>query len=298
MEQFYGHIAAVMTAMCWSFNSVVFSQAGKKVGSHTVNHIRLWIAFITLIIIHGILYGSILPFSAEGYRWLWLSISGIIGFSIGDGLLFEALVLIGPRRSTLLMLLAPIFSALLGWVVLGENLSLNQIIAIFVTVGGISWVVSEITKNTGIQNKDYLHGILFGIGGAVCQATGLLFSKMGLEGGFSPISANLIRLTAATLTTCLIAVFAGKFLSDFTKMKNKRAFAETASGAFAGPVIGVILSLVAISRIHIGIASTLMQLAPIFLLPVAHFLFKEKITARAIAGTIIALGGASLLFFL
>jgi drug/metabolite transporter (DMT)-like permease len=53
---------------------------------------------------------------------------------------------------------------------------------------------------------------------------------------------------------------------------------------------------VAIAHAHIGVASTLMSLTPIFLLPVSHFLFRERISVRAIIGTLFALLGVVMLF--
>jgi drug/metabolite transporter (DMT)-like permease len=79
-------------------------------------------------------------------------------------------------------------------------------------------------------------------------------------------------------------------------MKDRAALLEITAGALTGPVLGVSLSLVAIAHAHIGVASTLMSLTPVILLPVSYFLFKEKITSRAILGTLVALLGVILLF--
>jgi drug/metabolite transporter (DMT)-like permease len=48
---------------------------------------------------------------------------------------------------------------------------------------------------------------------------------------------------------------------------------------------------------HIGVASTLMALPPIFLLPVSHFVFKEHLGRTAIAGTLVAMIGVVILFW-
>lgn len=298
MIKYYGEIAALLTAVCWSFNSVMFSLAGKRVGSVIVNKFRLWIAFIALLILHFAFFRTIFPFSAAPKEIFYLGLSGVIGFVIGDSLLFEAFLLIGPRLSMLLMLLAPIFSAILAWVFLGETLLLGEIIAILVTVGGIGWTVSE-NKPQGFQQAKHRGlGIMLGVGGAIGQAIGLLLSKMGMAGGLSPISANHIRVTAATLVITAAALLRGKLPGDILKMKDIKAVLQIGSGALTGPVLGVILSLVAIRYTHIGVASTLMSLSPILLIPVGYFLFKERITFRTVLGTIIALIGAILLFFL
>ena len=301
MMSVYGEIAALLTSVCWAFNSVVFTRAGKRVSSQTVNHMRIWIAFIAMCVVHLLLSGSVFPFKIEGQRLFYLGISGVIGFVIGDGLLFESFLLIGPRLATLLMLLAPVFSSILAWIILGEALFSLEIIGILVTMAGIAWVVAERTntpnKSHAKRGPKYALGVALGIGGAVGQAVGLLFSRLGLEGGYSAVSANHVRVTAAAAALLVIGLFKGDILTHITKMRNKIALLEIGSGALTGPVLGVILSLEAIAHTHIGVAATLMSLSPVLLLPASHFLFKEKITARAIIGTIIALVGAALLFF-
>ncbi len=295
---YQGELAAILTALCWSFNSIVFSKAGSRVGSQTVNHIRLWIAMFALLIVHRLFFGAFFPFPIEDWRIFYLAISGIIGLIIGDGLLFESFVLIGPRLSMLLMLLTPIFGSMMAWIALGETLQPIEIAGIFITVAGIGWVISDRTEQNVGRPKKFALGILLGAGGAAGQAGGLLFSKMGMEGGYSAVSASLVRISAAALIMGAFFFLKGKMASEINKMKDRKAFAQILSGSLVGPVLGIILSLVAIANTQIGIASTLMSLAPIILIPVSRIFFKEKITARAIAGTLIAMAGATMLFFL
>jgi uncharacterized membrane protein len=296
----YGEIAALLTSVCWAFNSVVFTWAGRRVGAVTVNYMRLWTAFIALLLLHRLWFGTWFPLDIEPSRFLYLGVSGLIGFVAGDTLLFESFLLIGPRLATLLVLLAPVFSALLAWLVLGEKLLLLEIIGILVTIAGIAWVVAEKTAPlrslTSKHPRKYRLGILLAVGGAVGQAVGLLFSRLGLEGGYSAISANHVRVSVAAVSLALFSLLQGKARAHLVKMKDKKALLEITSGSLTGPVLGVILSLEAIAHTHIGVASTLMSLTPVLLLPVSYLLFKEKITLRAVLGTMIALLGVILLF--
>lgn len=297
----YGEITALLTSGCWAFTSVMFTQAGRRLGSPIVSHLRLWIAFIAMGVIHTLLFGSPFPFDIESHRFLYLGVSGVIGFVVGDGLLFESFLLIGPRLAMLLMLLAPVSSAFLAWVLLGEVPSAMEITGILVTIGGIAWVMAEkapsLNNTTSKKSPQYAMGIVLGIGAAVGQAVGLLLSKIGLEGGYSTISANHVRVTCAALTLGLFYSLQKKIHTHVVKLKDKRVLVEIISGALTGQVLGVILSLEAIAHTHIGIASTLMSLSPILLIPVSYFIFKEKITLRAIIGTFGALLGVILLFF-
>ncbi len=294
---YYGEIAALATAGCWSFNSVVFANAGHRVSSFTVNRVRLYIAFLALMIFHLFYFGEIIPLTLSSNNYIYLGLSGIVGYIIGDSFLFESFLMIGPRISMLIMTSSPVFSAILAWLFLGEKLNILQIMAMIITLSGIGWVILE--KRDEEEKKTHiLMGVLFAMIGSLGQAAGLLFSKIGLRGNVSTISANLIRVSTAAILIAIFSIITGKFLKDLRKMKNKKALFEISSGSIVGPVIGVILSLEAINNTNIGIASTLMSLSPIILIPVSHFMYKEKITWRAVVGTLVAIGGAAWLFFL
>jgi len=296
----YGEIAALLTAGCWAFNSVVFTWAGKRVGAVTVNAMRLWIAIPALALLHGLLFGTPFPFAVEPWRLLCLGISGVIGFIAGDTMLFASFLLIGPRLAMLLSLLVPVFSAALSWFFLGEKLLVLEILGILVTIGGVAWVVAEkpdpLGAHASVPARKFRLGIWLAAGGAAGQALGLLFSRMGLAGGYSAVSATHVRVTVAGMVLVLLGLLQGRPLAHLARMKDRKALLEITAGALTGPTLGVILSLVAIAHASIGVASTLMSLTPVLLLPLSHFLFKERITCRAVAGTLVALAGVVLLF--
>ena len=67
-------------------------------------------------------------------------------------------------------------------------------------------------------------------------------------------------------------------------------------GAIIGPALGVWLSMVAIKLAPVGIASTLMALMPVTILPMTWLAYREKVSLRAIIGAVIACIGVALLF--
>lgn len=295
---FIGELAALGTSICWSATSTFFTLAGRKVGSASVNRIRLAMAIVFLVLTHRLLVGRALPLGAESDRWFWLGLSGIIGLVLGDALLFQAFVVIGPRLSMLLMSLVPVISTLLAWVFLDEILSGRQLLAVFVTVAGVGWVVLDRSGNGGISGdrRNYLLGLALGLGGATGQAIGLITAKRGLYGDFSPISGTLMRMLVAATVLWSITLITGKAVPTLRRMReNPRALLHILGGAFFGPFLGVTFSLTAVQATQVGVASTLMSLPPVFLLPISHFVFGERIGGRAIAGTLVALSGVALL---
>jgi drug/metabolite transporter (DMT)-like permease len=211
-------------------------------------------------------------------------------------MLFESFVLAGPRLAMLLMSLVPIMSAFLGWVFLRESLNLLEIGAISLTVGGILWVVIDKRKDVSIaRGRDLTWGILLGIGGALGQTFGLVLSKKGLEGGFSALSGNVIRILCAVVVIWLLSIVRGSARRSIRSYGDRKALLALAGGSFFGPFIGVWLSLVAIKYARLGIATTLMAVTPIFLIPITRVVFKERITILAVLGTIIAIAGVAIL---
>lgn len=297
MENHLGEIAALGTAVCWTFTSIFFTLSGRRVGSVIVNQARLLLAVLFLSVTHFLVLGGWLPDQVDLYRWFWLGLSGIIGLVLGDGFLFQAFVLIGARRSMLLMALVPIISTLMAWLFLGETLSAIEIFAIGLTVGGVAWVVSEREANgVRVDRRGYWLGVLAGLGGAFGQALGLVASKKGMVGGFAPLSATLIRMAVAMAVIWGYALLQGKAGRTLSALTGRQAGPAILGGAIAGPFLGVWLSLVAVSLTQVGIAATLMALAPIFLLVPSHWIFKEQISFQTVVGTLVAIGGVALIF--
>ncbi|MBN1155379.1 DMT family transporter [candidate division KSB1 bacterium] len=297
MENYIGETAALATAFCWSFTSIFFTIASKKLGSLRVNFIRLVLATLLLIGVHLLVFGTALPIEVERYRWFWLGLSGFIGLVIGDSLLFKAFSMIGARVSMLLMSLVPIMSTMLAWLMLGELLSLIEIAAIVLTVAGIAWVVAE--RNTGNDlphGSGYIWGILFGLGGAVGQSIALITAKKGMIGLFSPLSSNLIRMFTAAFIFMLITLIRERSLKTLFFWSVKSVRLPLIGGSVFGPFIGVWLSLIAIKYANVGIASTLMALPPIFLIPLSYWIFHEKISWRSLSGTLLVFLGVSFIF--
>jgi len=292
---YLGEIAALGTAISWSFGSICFTISSRIMGHVNVNRLRLVIGLLLLSVAHLIIFGRLLPHNVTTYHWFWFGLSGIIGFAIGDTLLFRSFVLIGPRLAMLTMALVPIFGTIIAWFFLHEVLDLPDTIAIVLTIVGISWVILGREKIRQ-EHGQFFTGIIYGIGGAFCQALGLILSKKGLESNFSALAGNIIRILVATIAIWIVTLLRSEILSTLKKLKKKKASTAMFGGAFFGPFLGVWLSLVAVQFTYVGIASTLIALPPIFLIPLSHWVFKEKITVGSVLGTIIALSGVALIF--
>lgn len=291
-----GELAALATAVSWTATALFFESASRKVGSLAVNLIRLALA-VGLFTVYGLLFrGAPLPLDADARTWGLLSLSGLVGFTLGDLCLFQAYVLIGARISSLAMALAPPLVAVLGYLALGERLSGADLLGMAVTLGGVVWVVTERPANgIGGGQRGRATGLALAFGGALGQAGGLVLSKLGM-GSYDAFAATHIRALAGTAGFVLLFTAAGWWPKVWSGLSHRAAMAEIAGGAFFGPFLGVGLSLVAVQRTQAGVAATIMALTPVLILPVVHFTRRERVSVRAAMGALLAVAGVALLF--
>ena len=300
-QSHFGEFAALLTALFWTVTSMSFEAAGKRIGSLSVNLLRLYIAFIIYSIYLFFVRGMAFPVDASAEAWFWLALSGLIGFAIGDLLLFQAFVVIGARTSMLIMALVPPMTALIGWLILGETMSLQSLTGMTLTIGGVSLVVikrgnrEEGKKRRKLKFNYPIVGLLFAFGGALGQAIGLVLSKFGMK-DYDAFAASQIRVFAGLIGFTIIFIFMRRWPRLKAGIKNRKGMMFVLLGSIFGPFLGVSFSLLAVQNTSTGIAATIMAIVPILLIVPAVVIFKEKIGLREIAGSFIAVGGVALLF--
>jgi drug/metabolite transporter (DMT)-like permease len=294
---YIGEIAGLLTSIAWSGTSVLFTKATQQVGSIIVNRVRVLLALAFLMLLNLVFYGYLLPTSAGAERWLWFALSGAIGYALGDVLLFQSFLCIGAQRGMLMMSLAPLMSAGLAWIFFGETLSGMQMLGVIVTLAGVALVILRRRNEASHATCSPMQGVLFGLGAAAGQSVGYILSKQGLMGDFSPLAGNSIRMLAAVIVLWTLAGLQGKGRETLQRVRARRdVLGWLTLAAFTGPVVGATLSLFALQNTQVGIASTLIALPPVFLLPVSWLVFKEKFDWGAVLGTLTAIGGVAILF--
>lgn len=294
-----GEIAALLTSVLWAFSSIIHTFAGRRVGPGVLNRARLLFAVMWILLTHRILQGTFFPVHAAPERWFWLGLSGVVGLVLGDWFLFYAYVTIGARMGTLIMASVPMLSAVLAWIFLGETLTLTEILGMILVVSGITMVILDrVNGNISLPRRTYWLGVLAGFGGALGQAGNLILAKPGLADGFPSISGVAIRMVTAAVVLWGLTFLKKEARPTLEALKDRRALGLILLGSMIGPFAGVWLSMVAIQNTLVGIASTLMALSPVILLPLSRWFFHETISWRAIIGTLICMAGTAALFLL
>jgi len=291
-----GELAACITAVAWTITSIAFASASRRIGSISVNILRLALAFVFLSIFGLVTRGLIFPVDAHLHQWVWLSISGLVGFVLGDYFLFKSFTLVGARVAMLIMGLAPFIAALTAWIMLGESVSTKGFFGMMVTLVGVSLVVLDRKgSDLSISFSYPLKGILCAFAGAVGQGVGIVFSKYGMN-GFDPFASNQIRLLAGTIGFMIVVTAVQRWKAVAHSTRDTTAIKALTVGTVFGPVIGVSFSLVAVKYAPAGIATTIMSIVPVLLIFPSWIIFKERITAKEIYGAVISFAGIALFF--
>ena len=300
MFPYIGEMAALATALFWTISALCWTAAGQRVGSLAVNIIRLLIALPFFLIYSQFVLGEAIPVSASLHAWLWLGASGVAGFFLCDLFFFQSFLLIGPRLALLIFSLAPPFSALLGWLMLGEQLTRWNWIGMATTLAGILWVVLESPDPENVEGvprpKMTWRGGLYALLATVAQALATVLSKIGVRDLASPFAATEIRLLAGLLCFLVLIGVLGRQAQVFRAFRDRRALVIMTLGAVTGPFIGVTLLMFAIKIIPVGLAQTFVSLSPVMIIPASAVVFKERVSWRAVGGALIAVLGVVLLF--
>ncbi|MEE4240925.1 MAG: DMT family transporter [Desulfopila sp.] len=300
-----GLLVAGATVLCWTISVQFFEAASKRVGPTPVNIIRIGVAFLLFSLFLFLRDGSPVPMDFPGRAWILLSLSGVVGFFIGDIFLFKALIEIGPRVAMLLHSLAAPTAAVIGWIFLKEQYMLHQWLGIAVTLSGVSLVIFERNSSSKIirqrtQRDITFAGVVFGLLAMLGQACGMVLSKAGMQtetGYLDPFAATQIRVIASFVCFLLFFTITHRWINVQSAMRDKKAMLFSSIGAITGPFVGVSLALLALHYLTTGVASTIFSLVPICIIPFSYFLHKEHVSGRAVIGAMIAVAGIYLLTF-
>jgi len=284
-------IFALTSALLWAFVTILFKKLGNDVFPLGMNLGKGIIASLFLGIL--LLFVDHKPISS--HTFLFLGISGLLGITLGDTFYFESLIRLGPRLSLIITTLIPVVTVLLAIIILRESLFLTSWIGIFFTLYGVFLVLWERTP-TGCHPKDWKLGIKYGVLAVLCCASGVIFSKMAL-GSISALKATFIRQIFGVIGLIFwgligfkLKVWLKPLFTDYALLK--RLF----FASFIGTFLGTWFCILALKYTDAAIATTLNATSPLFILPLAFFILKEKISFRAIIGSFIAVAGASLIF--
>ena len=295
-------LPSLLTVVLFALSAVAGERTARYWGSERGNLLRLFLATTIM----GAITLFFFPSSLEPETYFWLFLSGMIGFGFGDIALFLAYVRIGSRLTILLNLCtAPLWSALLEAVWLGNRLTLAEAGAGVVILAGVAMAILSREAGNSPRVGSRWVGVLCGLGAGCGQGLGAVISRKAFDAAHATaidlngFSAAAQRVSGGFLTTLAVVVIL-RFFSSASRppavaapaaLKWKWLLATT----FCGPILGVSCFQWALADWKAGIVTAITATTPIAMIPLAIAFDGEKPRALSLAGAAIGVGGVLLL---
>ena len=296
---------ALLTVLLFACSGVASERAARFWGGQLANLLRLFFAGAILMAGTLLLY----PASLRPETFGWLFFSGVVGFGLGDIALFLAYVRIGARLTVLLNLCtAPIWSSLTEWIWLGTGLTLGEITAGAVILCGVVLAILSRSPSKPHGIGAGWVGILCGLAAGMGQGIGAVISRHAFgeaarEGfvlnGFSAAAQRVCGGFLTVLLVVIIAAWVGKHhIRPLSLTRKGAACGWLLASTLCGPVLGVTCFQWSLLQLPAGLATAVVAMTPIAMIPLVMVVDGERPRAMSVAGACLAVAGVILLLHL
>lgn len=285
---FVGEACAIGAALCWAVGPLIAFKGVDLLGTFWFSMYRFTLSAFALFIISLVL--SQIEFG-DPWTLARLAASGVIGVAAGEAVLFHAVYLLGPRRSSLIFTLHAPLTAIMGGIIFRENVTLSSVLGVTLAFSGVYTAVifrSQAEKQGGKHYKKNAIqlGLILVFIAVVCQVFGALLAKEAIS-NIEPFFASFVRTFAACIA----------FFPIFLVRREKKSpshngsFQYVALSALVSTVGGMTFLLAAFATIEIFQAVILSSLSPVFYIIIMSVFRGDKFPFAAWVGTIVAVLG-------
>lgn len=292
-----------MTGLLWAIGPLCFASIGRRIGAFGILLLGRIIGALLLATITAV-YLWVDPevrHMPTGQQVFWLAASSLLGMVIGDFMLYEALVTLGPRRSTQVQMLAPVFSASTAWLWMGETMGLRQMLGAGMVMAGIAVAVVARARAGGQDREPGIvttKGIVFATASAAMTGLGAVTGRRAFTIGqvdLDPIIAGTIRVAIAAMVLGFVPLLRGQLRGVLKHLGDPWILQRFVPGVLAGPVLGILCYVTAMKQINPGLLSTLSQTSPLFMMPMIWYRYKAPIGWQAALATLAAIAGVGII---
>lgn len=287
-EHLIGIAAALASAASWAAGAILFKPLGQRLSSSAMTLAKQLVSLL-------LLGGAVL---LDGFSWLSAStlallvLSGLLGIAIGDACFFEALRDLGPVAVVVLLTLGQVLTVILSVLLLGDRPSLIAWAGIALVIAGVVLVIAP--KLSGEEQRSGRRGLLFGLLSVVAMSVAMVIAKPALD-QTSALQATLVRMAAGAAGMLLFARTPDRVATWLAPLADVRLLAQFVIAVAVVTFGGFWLSLVAMKYTDLSVANTVASVEPVFALPLAAIVLKERITMKSLTGAVLATAGVVLL---
>ena len=291
-------LLALGAATCWAVGSVMSVTPARHLGAIAFTRWRMAMVAVMLWAVVAV-QGSWHSF--DSHAWGIMAISGLIGVFVGDTALFAAMNRLGPRRAGVLFATHAAFSAVLGFALLDERMSLQALLGGVLTLAGVMLAIllGRHKGETHDWEADRGHvglGVALALLAAMCQAVGSLIAKPVMAQQVDPIMASAVRVTVATAAHAVL-LLSGFRAARASRAPTLRVLAQTGLNGFIAMGIGMTLVLLALEKGDVGMVAILSSVSPILVLPLLWLQLKRAPAPGAWLGAVLTVVGTALILW-
>jgi len=237
------------------------------------------------------------PFVFRGKEAAWFAAGGVVGAFLGRRLLFDAVRLLGPARTSVFHSCAPVPTLLFAWLLVGETLGWYELALMAIVMAGL-WITQPPQRDATVSSADRAtlrRGALFGL----LTITGF--------GASNAIRGLAMRSWDEAIFGAVLGAAAAFVMQAATTRDWRRVARELRAAPPAGLLLyvasgvatlgGAIFLISATLHMEIALAALITHTTPLLIFPVSVILYKnrEGLTPRTFAGVGLVLAGIALL---
>jgi drug/metabolite transporter (DMT)-like permease len=269
----------------WSSNFIVGKALVGIVPPWTLNTGRFIIS--ALILLPALLYRKEWP---PRQTWLTLVLMSITGVFAFNAVLYIGLRYTSAINATLVNATTPVTTALIAWLVIGEEITRRRVAGILLSFSGIGWIVSH-------GSLDTLLSLNFNVGDVI------VFFATSLWGFYMVMAKPMMRHLSPLVLTSITTIIGALFLlpASAIELSTQPIDLWRAEIILAFLYLGIFPSFLSfliwnrsIRTFGPGRASLAYNTLPLFAVLLAGIFLNEELRAYQIVGGIVIIGGVLL----
>jgi len=283
-----GELYSLAAALCWAVAVILLKKSGESLPPFALNLVKNGLCLaalgLTLLVMGPRQWPDIPPLLLAQAL-----VSGAVGIAIADTLYFRALNAIGAARMGVIGTAYSPGVILLAAFFLGERLSPLQLGGVALTLAGI--VLVTYAKATDALDAAVLRqGAVLGVLSVLLMAAGVILAKPVLETQ-DFLWVVTLRVAAGVALMVGIATVRREWSSLLAACRAVSHWPAVVSGSLMGSYVALLFWLAGYKYAEASIAAVINELAAIFIVGLATWLLRERVTVRQLTGGALALAG-------
>ena len=230
------------------------------------------------------------------------ALAGICSTFLGRWLVFKSIELIGPSSAAGLQSTSPLFTAVFGWIFLGQLIAPLGFVGLALGIAGLAAMSvgigrtqqSEMVSKVAGQRFLAYGSLLVGIASSAAYSGSHVFRASAVRVWNEPLLGATIGTVAGLLA--LVAASRNKVRDYVRDIRANPAAARVYMGVGVLQFIAQALVIASMKYVPAGVVALISMCTPLVVMPISYFALRkqENLTWATVFGICLTLGGIAL----